>query len=131
MPSKSAKARVADKAAAPAQSTAQVLQHPLSTRVGDNLVNLVTGMGTGKDKSIATQFAFNSLDRAQAEAAYRGDWMSRKVVDIPAYDATREWRTWQADTDDISTISDLEETLGIQRKTMLVLQKARLYGGAA
>lgn len=104
--------------------------HPLS-RVGDNLVNLVTGMGTGKDKSTSTQFAFNSLDRSQAEAAYRGDWMSRKVIDIPAYDATREWRTWQADTKDIGIISDLEEKFAIQRKTMSVLQKARLYGGAA
>jgi uncharacterized protein len=130
MPSKSAKARVATPAAPAGKKTAQVIQHPLS-RVGDNLVNLVTGMGTGKDKGVATQFAFTQLDKMQAEAAYRGDWMSRKVIDIPAYDATREWRTWQADTTDISTISDLEETLGIQRKTMSALQKARLYGGAA
>lgn len=104
--------------------------HPLS-RVGDNLVNLVTGMGTGRDKTTSTQFAFNTLNQAQAEAAYRGDWISRKVVDIPAYDATREWRTWQSDSADISKLTDLEEKLGLQRKTMSVLQKARLYGGAA
>jgi hypothetical protein len=50
------------------------------------------------------------MPREQVEAAYRGDWMSRKVIDIPAYDATREWRTWQAEANDISAISDLEKT---------------------
>jgi phage-related protein (TIGR01555 family) len=117
-----ARAATADSAPAP---------HPLSSRIGDNLVNLVTGMGTGRDKATSTQFAFNTLDRAQAEAAYRGDWMSRKVIDIPAFDATREWRTWQSDSADITKLTDLEEKLDIQRKTMSVLKKARLYGGAA
>lgn len=102
--------------------------HPL---MSDNLVNLVTGMGTGKDKSTTTQFAWTPMDRAQAEAAYRGDWMSRKVIDIPAFDATREWRGWQADKKDITAIEGLETTLGLQRKTMSVLSRARLYGGAA
>jgi phage-related protein (TIGR01555 family) len=95
------------------------------------LVNFVSGMGTGKDKTISTQFAFTALDRSQAEAAYRSDWMSRKVIDIPAFDATREWRTWQADADDLSIIEDLEGALDLQRKCKAVLQRSRLYGGAA
>lgn len=116
------------KPAAPAVVASNV--HPL-TRVGDNLVNLVTGMGTGKDKSTSTTFAFTQLGKEQAEAAYRGDWMSRKVIDIPAYDATREWRTWQGDNDDITQLVELEKKFGLQRKAMSVLQKSRLYGGAA
>jgi phage-related protein (TIGR01555 family) len=121
------------KVAAPAigGGGAQVIPHPLQRALSDSLVNLVTGMGTGKDKSIATTFAFTAMPREQVEAAYRGDWISRKVIDIPAYDATREWRTWQAEAKDISAISDLEEDLNIQRKTMSALQRARLYGGAA
>lgn len=105
--------------------------HPLRGNVGDTLVNLVTGMGTGKDKQTATQFIFNAMDRQQVEAAYRGDWISRKIIDIPATDATREWRTWQADKGDITKLTDLEANLNIQRKTKSVLQKSRLYGGAA
>ena len=99
--------------------------------MSDSLVNLVTGMGTGKDKSTATSFTFTMMMRDQAEAAYRGDWVSRKIIDIPAFDATREWRTWQADADDLSLIEDLESDLDIQRKTKAVLQRASLYGGAA
>jgi phage-related protein (TIGR01555 family) len=130
MPTKSAKAKASAAPSSPIRDGGRA-PHPLNARVGDNLVNLVTGMGTSKDKGTATQFAFVALDRAQAEAAYRGDWMSRKVIDIPAYDATREWRTWQSDSADITKLTDLENALGIQRKTMAVLQKARLYGGAA
>lgn len=97
----------------------------------DSLVNLVTGMGTGKDKSTATQFAFNPINQQQAEAAYRGDWVSRKIVDIPAYDATREWRQWQAEKADISDLEETEKNLQIQLKIMNAMRKARLYGGAA
>lgn len=134
---KSAKTKMADTAARPMTRPAVqtgdgavVPLHALS-RVGDTLTNLVTGLGTSKDKATATQFAFSMLDRSQAEAAYRGDWMSRKVIDIPAYDATREWRTWQGDKKDITALTDLEKKLGLQRKSMAVLQRARLYGGAA
>lgn len=125
---KAAKTRAVDsKVAAPASNV-----HPLSRGgISDSLVNLVTGMGTGKDKSTATQFTFMPMNRQQAEAAYRGDWVSRKVIDIPAFDSTREWRTWQADTKDLNAIEELEQTLGLQRKTMGVLSRARLYGGAA
>ena len=63
----------------------------------DTLTNLLSGMGTRSDKSAFTRFALRPLTRQQLEAAYRGDWISRKVVDIPAQDATREWREWLAD----------------------------------
>jgi phage-related protein (TIGR01555 family) len=112
----------------PASSGATI--HPLS-RVTDTLTNLVTGMGTGKDKSTATQFIWTPMMRDQQEAAYRGDWVSRKVIDIPAFDATREWRTWQADTKDLNDLTDAEEKFGLQRKFMGVLKRSRLYGGAA
>lgn len=123
---KSATARKIDRAA----KTVAATVHPLRKNLGDSLVNLVTGMGTGKDKSTATQFTFNSLDRQQVEAAYRGDWVSRKVIDIPAYDATREWRSWDGDPEDLNAIEGLEQTMLLQRKTMLALQRGRLYGGA-
>lgn len=97
----------------------------------DTLFNLVTGMGTDRDKSTHASFGFTGADKAQLDAAYRSDWISRKVVDIPAYDATREWRTWQAEKQDITSLTDLEKALGVQRKTQMALQRARLYGGSA
>lgn len=132
---KAASKRVAgrdSKPAAPAVGQGNVIQHPLHRNMtSDSLVNLVTGLGTGKDKATSTQFAFTALPKEQAEAAYRGDWMSRKVIDIPAYDATREWRTWQADKKDMTAISDTEEKFDLQRKFKGVLQRSRLYGGGA
>lgn len=97
----------------------------------DTLVNVVTGMGTERDKSIATMFQFESMDQAQLDAAYRGDWIARKIVDIPADDATRQWRSWQADKSDIAAIENLERSLKIQRQVKQALLRGRLYGGGA
>lgn len=99
--------------------------------VFDSLRNLTTGMGTDKDKLVGTHYALGTMSKEQVEAAYRGDWIARKIVDIPAYDATREWRSWQADKDEITSIENLEKALGLQRKTMTALTRGRLYGGGA
>jgi phage-related protein (TIGR01555 family) len=122
--------RVSDIAAAPSPT---VGRRPASSSVlqMDTLFNLVTGMGTSKDKSAATQFGFLGMNKAQLDMAYRGDWISRKVVDIPAYDATREWRSWQAEKTDITALEDLEHAMKLQKKTQMALQRARLYGGSA
>lgn len=97
----------------------------------DTLFNFVTGMGGEKDKLAGTVFGYAALGKAQLDAAYRGDWISRKVVDIPAYDAFREWRSWEADAKDITAIEELEKKFRLQRKAMLALQRGRLYGGGA
>jgi uncharacterized protein len=97
----------------------------------DTLVNLVSGLGGEKDKLAGTVFGYSMLAQQQLDAAYRGDWISRKIVDIPAYDAFREWRSWQAEKNDITVIEELEKTLKVQRKAMLAAQRGRLYGGGA
>lgn len=97
----------------------------------DRLANLITGLGTAKDKGTATRFAFGFLDPEQLTAAYRGSWLPRKVIDIPAADMTRAWRSWQAEEDQIELIEATEKRLKIQSKVKLAKQWARLYGGAA
>ena len=71
------------------------------------------------------------MAKDQLDAAYRGDWISRKGVDIPAYDSCREWRTWDADPDDVTKIEDAEKYFCIQNKVMKVQVLGRLYGGGA
>ena len=61
---------------------------------------------------------------------YRGDWISRKIVDIPAFDSTRAWRSWQAEEKDITLLEEAERGFFLQTKVMDALQKARLFGGA-
>lgn len=101
---------------------------PLQT---DSLENLLSGMGGARDKTIFTRFANILINQQQLDAAYRGDWISRKIIDIPAYDSTREWRQWQADKDEITVIEEQEKDLKLKRRLMSGLIKARLYGGAA
>jgi len=97
----------------------------------DRLVNLVSGLGTSKDKATGGLFALAFLDKGQLDAAYRGDWIARKIVDIPAFDETRAWRNWQADQSQIEAIEAEEYRHGIQMKVAAVRIRARLYGGAA
>ncbi len=99
--------------------------------VYDRLVNLVSGLGTAKDKASGSVFALALMAKDQLDAAYRGDWIARKVVDIPAFDETRAWRNWQADQDQIEAIEAEEYRHGLQHKIASARVRARLYGGAA
>lgn len=96
----------------------------------DTLMNLVTNLGTSSDKLSRNRFGTSLLDQAQLEAAYRSDWIARKIVDVPPFDATREWRSWHADEEQISAIEEVERKHQVQRKVMQAMQLARLYGGA-
>ena len=112
---------------------ASLLQFPrIRFPFQDSFKNLLAGFGVpGRDKTTAQRFVLNLLDPGQLDAAYRGDWIARKICDIPPFDACRAWREWQADQDQIEKIEKLERDLGLQRKLMWAMSKARLYGGAA
>ena len=102
-----------------------------AAQIGDSLFNFVSGLGTAKDPRTATQFVFNELNRTQLEQRYRSDWLARRIVDLPAEDATREWRQWTGDRAKLEKIDALEKKFDIQKKTRQALQRARLYGGSA
>jgi len=97
----------------------------------DSLMNVVSGLGTNRDKQISSVYGFTPINEQQLVAAYRSDWIARKVVTIPAEDQTREWRSWQADKNDITKLESEEKRLGLQEKTRQGEELARLYGGAA
>lgn len=101
------------------------------TSVNDSLTNLVSGLGTDRDKTIATSYTVRLLSKVDLDNAYRGDWIARKIVDIPAKDATREWRSWQAEADQITLLEAEEKRLKLQDRVKQGLIKARLYGGSA
>lgn len=118
--------------AAPIKAAKPLNRDGFLKRIADSLTGLVSGLGGEKDKLATTRFSFaNELTPIELEAAFRSDWMARKLVNIPAYDATREWRAWQGDPDAITKIEDLEKRLGLLRKTAMALVYARLYGGGA
>jgi phage-related protein (TIGR01555 family) len=103
-----------------------------SAAVNDTLTNLVSGMGVlNQDKSVSNQYSLTIIPPNQLENAYRSDWVAGKAVDIPAEDATSEWRAWNATAEQISLLEKCEQNLGVQAKTESGIKKGRLYGGGA
>ena len=97
----------------------------------DKLQNLVSGLGSLKDKNSYATYYVSELTQQQALAAYRSDWIARKVVDIPAFDMIREGRNWQAEDDQIERLEAEEARLHLWPKLAKALKMARLYGGSA
>ncbi|AVQ10134.1 hypothetical protein [Siphoviridae environmental samples] len=99
--------------------------------VTDNLVNLVSGLGTTRAKSANSTFVDRVYSDAELMATYRQNWVAGRIIDIPAFDCTRAWRNWQAKKAQINKIERLERDLGLQGKIKLAKQLGDLLGGAA
>ena len=98
----------------------------------DGMYNFLAGFGVpGRDKAASQRFTLELLDQEQLQAAFRGDWLCRKIIEVPAFDSCRAWREWQAENDQIEKLEEAEKVLGLQRKLMQAMVKARLFGGAA
>jgi phage-related protein (TIGR01555 family) len=98
----------------------------------DGLKSLLSGLGDpSRDKAASGFYAPNLLTDQQLINAYRSSWIARKLVDIPAQDALRKWRNWQADQKQIELIEAQEKRLGLQAKLQQCKTLARLWGGAA
>lgn len=100
-------------------------------KILDTLTNLIANLGSGNSKTVSDCFGLRLLDDMQLEAMYRGDWISRKVVDLPVTDMLRPWRAWQAEGDVIEAIEEAEKRHNIRAKIAMAMHWARLYGGAA
>ncbi|RON88443.1 anti-CBASS protein Acb1 family protein [Pseudomonas fluorescens] len=101
------------------------------TYLKDSLQNLVAGLGTARDKASHSHYAIPEMDDQQLLNAFRGSWTAQKGVSIPAVDACRNWRSWQADKAQIEMIEAEEDRLNVKGKILEALLKARLFGGAA
>lgn len=102
----------------------------VSMFVGDGFSNFMTGLGMMDLKASANTYV-HPISAPELEAAYRTSTWFGKIVDIPAKDATREWRNWKADSDQIEKLDATEKRLGVQSKVLQALTWRRLYGGAA
>ena len=99
--------------------------------IGDGLANALSGLNTERDKAAHSYYAEPTIDANELINAYRGSWMARKIVDIPALDSCREWRAWQASQAQIEAIEAEEKRLNVRGKVLEARKKARLFGGAA
>lgn len=97
----------------------------------DGLQNVVANLGTGRDKASYSVYVDKVLAPTELLTTYRNSWLARAIVDYPAEDATRKWRKWRADAEQITRIEALEKLLHVQRRVQDTIVAARLYGGAA
>lgn len=99
--------------------------------IADSLRSLITGLGDPlRDKSSSLVYTDYTLTDDQLQSAYRHSWIAKKIVNIPAQDALRKWRAWQADQKQITAIENEEKRLGVQLKLLELKTLARLWGGA-
>lgn len=97
----------------------------------DGLVNIVANLGTKRDKSAHAVYDVSQLTEQELLNAYRASWLAAAIVDYPAEDATRNWRSWRASEEQITQIEALEKQLGLKGLVMRALIASRLYGGSA
>lgn len=100
-------------------------------QIKDGLRNLVANLGTSRDKASHSEYHFSQLSPEQLRAAYRSSWLPRKIINIPADDATRKWRTWQAKADVVNKLEATEKRLKLRLKVRKAIKMARLHGGSA
>jgi len=98
----------------------------------DNLVNLVSGLGTSRDKHTYSEFKKVVLSQTELDTLYQ-NWIFGKVVDIPADDMTRKWRRPACPSltpDQIDQFIKAEEDLDVRGAFNSAVKWARLYGGS-
>jgi hypothetical protein len=95
----------------------------------DGLTNIMTGMGTSRDKLAGTSYAVAvEKPRSHWGNLVRSSGIARRIVSMPAEDATREWREWSADGTDISAIEAYEAKIGISGELKMALEDQRSVG---
>lgn len=99
--------------------------------LADGLANVVANLGTPRDKAAATRYIDAALPPDELLRIYRNSWLARAIVDYPAEDATRKWRKWRAEADQITAIEAEEKRLLLQKTVQDALVAARLFRGAA
>lgn len=109
----------------------KVLDHASQSLITtDGLSNVVAGLGGASDKRSYNRWThqgdpFNNF--GELEALYRSSWIARQIVDIPANDATREWRTFEGEA--AQKIEAVEKKLNVKSRSNDWIKNARLYGG--
>jgi len=98
--------------------------------LNDGLRSLVGHMGNAdKDKTASTTYSYVRIPDDQLIAAYSSSWVAKKIVNLPANDMIRKWRTWESDNP--LAIASEERRLKLKAKILECKIKARLFGGAA
>lgn len=96
--------------------------------VKDGMRNALSGLGTASDKGASNRHYLQFPSDYELTSAYEASWLARAVVDMPAEDATKNWREWSGDQAD--DFNEIDDDLGVLEHVAQAMKSARLYGGA-
>ncbi len=99
----------------------------------DRWVNSTNKFGTSVDPITQTRYEYdNKLSRSELDALFLHDWLVRRVIEIPAKDATRKWITLSHDTKPelAERVRDEMTRLNIREAVQEGITLGRMYGGA-
>lgn len=99
------------------------------SQISDGFSNIIAGLGAASPRQIADTYD-DYINPAEIEKAYRASTWFGKIVDIPAFDATRQGRIWKAGKDVVTQIEHTEKRLKFLPAIREALVFSRLYGGA-
>ena len=98
----------------------------------DSFVNAFANIGTSRDKQYHSTYSRDIFTPQFFETLYLS-WAAGQIVDVPANDMTREWRTINAPSlsvDQMNLVLENEKNLKTRKKFQEGQKWARLYGGA-
>ena len=98
------------------------------TTFNDTFTALAGGMTPTRSKFQAASYTATEYTDQQLLAAYNGSGLVSRVVDMPASDATRMWREWQAEAEQITAIEGVEAQFNVKDALNDALIDARLFG---
>lgn len=104
-------------------------------KIIDTLTNLISGIGTNRDKSSYSNFRnVRNLSNNEDEllSLYKTNWVAGKLVDIIPEDMTREWRkiSGELSIDEVKKFEDYEHEINIKDCFREAHKWARLFGTA-
>jgi phage-related protein (TIGR01555 family) len=119
--------------AEPRPSSSEVLaRHRSDGSRLDAWENMLTGLGTARDKRMGGRVASQFVTYGEAEALWRGDHMAAKVVEEPAREMTRRWLDVpvEGDKDASEGMGAALEVLKAQNRVRQAIERQRAFGGA-
>ena len=99
----------------------------------DGYSNPLVGLGESSLLMSAGTFlpSYLTRDIPMLTNIYRGSWLARKIIDMPAEDMTRNWYKLSTTlkVDELQKLKDLEAKHSVKQELTNALRWARLYGG--
>ncbi len=113
---------------------------PPNSQLSDgSLYNVLSGLGTSRDKSSHSEYSpAVQLSQFECDAMYRKSWIAKRIINTIPGDMLRNWREFtfsdeedeSKSTESMDTLRKAEKRLCVRKRFKEAMIWGRLYGGA-